>query len=104
MVEETTCLWGPRYRSWLVQKLPFKSQTTGKNGCNYSNFPDVTIGISQGSEFGGLLFLTYINDIPQVSDQVFTALIADDTCIALSDWYLLVDTCRSVKRLDDLTH
>ena len=56
-----------------------------KIGNNLSDWTDVTIGIPQGSVLGCILFLLYINDLPQTSSLLHTVLFADDTCFTLAD-------------------
>ena len=52
----------------------------------HSKWESVTDGVPQGSIFGPLLFLLYINDIPNVvSDTGILVLFADDTSLIITN-------------------
>ena len=50
----------------------------------FSNFSPVSMGVTQESILGPLLFLSYVNDLPQVSDVLSCVLFADDTTVYAS--------------------
>ena len=51
----------------------------------YSDKAAITCGVPQGSILGPLLFLIYINDMPQAVDSEIL-LYADDTCLVFQHW------------------
>ena len=64
----------------------FKSYLDNRKQCVYINgeasqLKDVTCGLPQGSVLGPLLFLIYINDLPNISKVLQFFLCADDTNI-----------------------
>ena len=77
---------------WIESFLIGRSQTVVLNGNNSDELP-VSSGVTQGSVLGPILFLLYINDLPD-SLQFQVRLFADDTAV-----YLTVDGQTDSKKL-----
>ena len=65
---------------WLKSYLGCRSQYVSVNGHNSSHL-SVSCGVPQGSVLGPLLFLLYINNLPNSSRKLSFYLFADDTNI-----------------------
>ena len=65
---------------WFRSYLSDRKQYVSVNGSN-SNLLYITCGVPQGSVLGPLLFLIYINDLPNASKKLAFYLFADDTNI-----------------------
>jgi hypothetical protein len=68
--------------SWFKSYLTDRTQYVHLNGFD-SVTKDITCGVPQGSVLGPLLFLIYINDLPNISKKMKFYLFADDTNIYL---------------------
>ena len=66
--------------NWFHSYLTDRKQFVSINGQN-SDLMDITCGVPQGSVLGPLLFLLYINDLPNISKILNFYLFADDTNI-----------------------
>ena len=68
---------------WFESYLFGRSQKCSVNG-KLSNSTGVTCGVLQGSSLGRLLFLVYINDLPNCLNSSTPRMFADDTNISYS--------------------
>ncbi len=70
------------YRSirWFDSYLSERTQVTKVGKCE-SDSGSLSCGVPQGSIMGPLLFITYINSLPEALDGFMTFLYADDTAI-----------------------
>ena len=66
--------------SWFVSYLSNRSQFTSVDGAS-SDVEHVDSGVPQGSILGPLLFICYINDLPNFAGDLDTFLYADDTAL-----------------------
>ena len=66
--------------SWFQSYLSNRKQYVSING-EQSESLEINCGVPQGSVIGPLLFLIYINDLPNISDELKFYLFADDTNI-----------------------
>ena len=63
-------------KSYLTNRQQFVTINNSR-----STSKTVTCGVPQGSVLGPLFFLLIINDLPNVSDKLFSILFADDTSV-----------------------
>ena len=69
---------------WLKSYLLDRKQRVKIND-SFSNFSPVIYGIHQGSVIGPLLFLIYINDLPNIiKPPIYASLFADDAKLLYS--------------------
>lgn len=65
-------------QAWLKSYLTNRQQFVSINNVN-SSLLNISCGVPQGSILGPLLFIIYINDLPDVSNILWPVIYADDT-------------------------
>ena len=69
-----------RELAWFRSYLCNRKQFCRVNGVS-SKIESIDVGVPQGSCLGPLLFLIYINDLPQAVQNSAVSMYADDTCL-----------------------
>ncbi len=88
---------------WFKSYLTDRNQVVDINGTT-SNPNKINISVMQGSVLGPLLFLCFINDLPNASKLLKTLLFADETCALDSDDDLQVLFDRWNRELQKITN
>ena len=91
-----------RELAWFRSYLCNRKQFFRVNGVS-SKIEGIDVGVPQGSYLGPLLFLIYINDLPQAVQNSAVSIYADDTslCYQSSDINVLNEAINNdLKQLD----
>ena len=80
----------------MVQIIPVQSKTIRQVNGVSSKIEGIDVAVPQGSCLGPLLFLIYINDLPQAVQNSAVSMYADDTSLC----YQSSDINNDLKQLD----
>lgn len=88
---------------WFESFLKDRMQCTAINGLTSSKI-ETNVGLPQGSILSAILFIIYINDMPDVLDNVYINLFADDTLLYIYGENLLEMATEMNRNLQKLSN